>query len=106
MTKRFTPHAVLVTEHTTPIRGQISIAAAIGIENILVVPLDTRQPAATFMRQVLGKLPEHVVAFGRVLGFWLVYRDDWSVRYDRDGNPCEIRETAVECGCGTIATIH
>jgi hypothetical protein len=100
MPKRFVPHAILVTQRTAPERGQITVAAIIGIENILRLDLDRNLPSATFARQCVRKLPDTVPCFGAVQGFWLNFREDWSVRYDRNGAPCEIREEAVRCGHG------
>jgi hypothetical protein len=48
-----------------------------------------------FVRRVLDRLPEGVIAFGKTVGFVINYSPDQAVRLDRNGQPIEILDKAV-----------
>jgi hypothetical protein len=60
----------------------IFAAAVMGVERLLRLELDASLPAATYMRQALKQVPEHVLAFGRSVGVVVNYRPDFAVKYD------------------------
>jgi hypothetical protein len=95
MPKPFVAHAVILTERTTPMQGQIWAACLVGAERIFRLDLDTHLPSATFVRQCLAKLPTKVVAFGAVKGFVLNYKSDFAVEYDTEGRPLAVLDQAA-----------
>ena len=73
----------------------IFVAAVIGVEKLLRIDLDLTQRPVSFMRQVLDRLPEGIIAFGKTVGFVINYSPDQAVRFDRNGQPIEILDKAV-----------
>jgi hypothetical protein len=104
MAKRYVPHAVICTERSVP--SPIFAAAICGVERLLRLELDASLPAATYMRQALKQVPEHVLAFGRSVGVVVNYRPDFAVKYDLKGMPVETLDKAVSCGTAYLATLH
>jgi hypothetical protein len=91
--ENFCPHAIILTERTVP--SPIFVAAIIGVEKLLRIDLDATQGPVSFVRRVLDRLPEAVVAFGKTVGFAINYSPDQAVRFDRNGQPIEILDKAV-----------
>jgi hypothetical protein len=91
--ENFCPHAIILTERTVP--SPIFVAAIIGVEKLLRIDLDLTQRPVSFVRQVLDRLPEGVIAFGKPIGFVINYSPDQAVRFDRNGQPIEILDKAV-----------
>jgi hypothetical protein len=105
--KKFEPHCILVTERTTPSLGNITMVAFAGVANLLTIPLNTRLPSATWMRQAMNLVPDAVVGFGRVINFAVVYREDFCVRYALDGAVIEVLDHPVPLpGRAYIETLH
>ena len=73
----------------------IFAAAIIGVEKLLRIDLDLTQRPVSFVRRVLDRLPEGVIAFGKTVGFVINYSPDQAVRFDRNGQPIEILDKAV-----------
>ena len=65
--ENFCPHAIILTERTVP--SPIFVAAIIGVEKLLRIDLDLTQRPVSFVRRVLDRLPEGVIAFGKTVGF-------------------------------------
>ncbi|TPV99448.1 MAG: hypothetical protein USCAAHI_01120 [Beijerinckiaceae bacterium] len=91
--ENFCPHAIILTERTVP--SPIFAAAIIGVEKLLRIDLDLTQRPVSFVRRVLDRLPEGVIAFGKTVGFVINYSPDQAVRFDRNGQPIEILDKAV-----------
>jgi hypothetical protein len=91
--ENFRPHAIILTERTVP--SPIFVAAIIGVEKLLRINLDLTQRPVSFVRRVLDRLPEGVIAFGKPVGFVINYSPDHAVRFDRNGQPIEILDKAV-----------
>jgi len=91
--ENFRPHAIILTEKTVP--SPIFVAALIGVEKLLRIDLDATQGPVSFVRQVLDRLPEGVPAFGKPIGFVINYFPDKAVRFDPNGQPITILDTAV-----------
>jgi hypothetical protein len=79
----------------------IFVAAIIGVEKLLRIDLDVTQRPVSFVRRVLDRLPEGVIAFGKTVGFVINYSPDQAVRFDRNGQPIKILE-AVRPGSATL----
>ena len=98
--ENFRPHAIILTERTMP--SPIFVAAIIGVEKLLRIDLDPTQGPVSFVRRVLDRLPEGVIAFGKTVGFVINYSPDQAVRFDRNGQPIEILDKAVRPGSATL----
>jgi len=98
--ENFCPHAIILTERTVP--SPIFVAAIIGVEKLLRIDLDLTQRPVSFVRRVLDRLPEGVIAFGKTVGFVINYSPDQAVRFDRNGQPIEILDKAVRPGSATL----
>ena len=98
--ENFYPHAVILTERTVP--SPIFVAAIIGVEKLLRIDLDPTQGPVSYVRQVLDRLPEEVVAFGNTVGFVINYSPDQAVRFDPNGQPIAILDKAVRPGTATV----
>ena len=98
--ENFCPHAIILTERTVP--SPIFAAAIIGVEKLLRIDLDLTQRPVSFVRRVLDRLPEGVIAFGKTVGFVINYSPDQAVRFDRNGQPIEILDKAVRPGSATL----
>jgi hypothetical protein len=72
--ENFCPHAIILTERTVP--SPIFVAAIIGVEKLLRIDLDLTQRPVSFVRRVLDRLPEGVIAFGKTVGFVINYSPD------------------------------
>jgi hypothetical protein len=98
--ENFCPHAIILTERTVP--SPIFVAAMIGVEKLLRIDLDATQGPVSFVRQVLGRLPERVPAFGKTAGFVINYSPDMAVRFDPNGQPIETLDEAVRPGTAVL----
>lgn len=93
---RFVPHAVLRTERRVP--TQIALAGITGMPARLILRFEAGTPPVSWMPQARAALPERLPFYGRVLGFWINYRPDHAVAFDREGNPLAIAGRAVRTG--------
>jgi hypothetical protein len=98
--ENFRPHAIIVTERSVP--SPIFLAAIIGVEKLLRIDLDPTQGPVSFVRQVLDRLPERVLAFGKPIGFAINYSPDKAVRFDRNGQPIAALDKAVHPGTAVV----
>ena len=73
----------------------IFVAAIIGVEKLLRIDLDATQGPVSFVRQVLGRLPEGVPAFGKPMGFVINYSPEKAIRFDLKGQPIAVLDKAV-----------
>ena len=106
--ENFCPHAIILTERTVP--SPIFVAAIIGVEKLLRIDLDLTQRPVSFVRRVLDRLPEGVIAFGNTVGFVINYSPDQAVRFDRNGQPIEILDKlsvqeAPPCVLGDVLSL-
>jgi hypothetical protein len=102
----FKPHAVIVTERSTPIQGQLWVCAILGVHNLLKIDLDISQGQASYCKQALRNLPKNIPAFGAVTGVVINYREDYAVKLDRHGKVIGHMDKAVKLGFAYIATLH
>jgi hypothetical protein len=98
--ENFCPHAIILTERSVP--SPIFVAAMIGVEKLLRIDLDATQGPVSYVRQVLDRLPEGVPAFGKTAGFVINYSPDKAVRFDPNGQPITILDTAVRPGTAVL----
>lgn len=96
----FTPHAVLVTEREIP--SQISIVAITGADKKRVLNLPNDIPVVAWPEWVQERLPRGLPGFGLVEGFVVNYTPDHAVRFDLEGRPVEILDTAYRAGYAYI----
>ena len=105
--RRFTPHAVVQTEHTGP--SQITICGLTGgAERWLIIRFDLSRPPITFVQQALEALPNrvnlgqdgkrYVTFFGEALGVIVNYAPDNAIRCDLEGRALEVLERAYRPG--------
>ena len=110
----FVPHAVILTERTTP--EPIFVAAVIGVDRILRIDFDLSAERATFVHQAINGIRARVIrwnriadptmplgsyllpAFGKPTGFVINYEPDRAVRFDLDGRAVAILRRAVRIG--------
>jgi len=78
------------------------VAAMIGVEKLLRIDVDATQGPMSFVRHVLDRLPEGVSAFGKAIGFVINYSPDKAVRFDPNGQPITILDTAVRPGTAVL----
>jgi len=82
--RNFVPHALLKTERTVP--SQITICAVTGgPKKWLLVQFEKDSDPATYVSQVIRKLPKGVPFFGKLLGFWINYSPENCVEFDLKG---------------------
>jgi hypothetical protein len=98
--ENFRPHVIILTERT--VASPIFVAAIIGVEKLLRIDLDATQGPASFVRQVLDRLPEGVPTFGKPIGFVINYSADKAVRFDRNGQPIAILDKAIRPGTAVL----
>ena len=97
----FRPHAIIATERTVP--SPIFAAALVGVEKILRIDFDTSRPEETYLDQVMAKMPDHTIAFGRPVGVTINYAPDRAIRYDLKGKAIEELSEAVRVGRATFS---
>jgi hypothetical protein len=91
--RRFTPHALILTERSVP--QPTFVAAVIGVERLLRVDLDAAAAPVTFAGQALRAVrrrlaqwgSDQLPAFGRPIGVVVNYGPDRAVAFDMDGAP-------------------
>jgi len=93
---RFKPHAIVRTEHETP--SPIFVVAIVGAEKILRLDFNYTKPQVQWIQEIIGKLPQDAIAFGKVTGFFLNYSPDRAIEYDRDGTLVQEFPKAKLCG--------
>jgi hypothetical protein len=91
---RFTPHAIVETEHTRP--SSLWMCAVLGVETLLRIDFPKGLPSACFMRFALSKVPASVPTFGRPISVVLNYRADFAVRYSLDGAVIEVLDAPAK----------
>jgi hypothetical protein len=94
--EQFQPHAVIIPERRVP--SPIFVAGLIGVDKLLMIPLDTSRPRSSFIGQALRKLPDAIPAFGRPVGVVVNYTPDRAVRFDLHGRALELLPQAVRSG--------
>jgi hypothetical protein len=98
--ENFCPHAIILTEQTVP--SPMFVAAIIGVEKLFRIELDLTQGPVSFVWQVLDRLPEGVLAFGKPIGFVINYSPDKAVRFDPNGQPLAVLDKAVRPGTAVL----
>jgi hypothetical protein len=86
--EQFRPHAVIIPERRVP--SPIFVAALIGVDKLLVIPLDASRPRSSFISQALRKLPDAIPAFGRLVEVVINYAPDRAMRFDLQGRALEL----------------
>jgi hypothetical protein len=101
---RFKPHAILRTERKIP--SPIFVVAFVGAENILRLDFDYTKPQDQWVEEVISKLPQDVIAFGKVTGFFINYAPNRMVEYDHDGTPVQELPEAKRPGRASMVHIN
>ncbi|TXN83012.1 hypothetical protein [Methylobacterium sp. WL8] len=111
----FIPHAIIVTERSSP--TQINSAGWFGIGKLLRLRLDLIQGEDTFVQQAMNGLAKRIIDldcvdwrgqipwFGAPAFLVINYGEDHAIRYDLDGKYIETLEGALPTGYGA-QTIH
>ena len=99
--KAFRPHAIIATRRTVP--SPIFVAALVGVEKILRMDFDASRPEETYLDQVLRKIPDHTIAFGRPIGVAINYAPNRAIRYDLKGKVIEELSLADRVGRATFS---
>lgn len=103
----FQPHAVILTEHTTP--TQITMCGLTGGARCRrIISFDLSQSPVTFITQALNALPQQTMArcdggrsvmfFGKVFGLIINYAPDAALRCNLKGEPLEVLDNAYRVG--------
>ena len=82
----FQPHAIWLGERTRP-------SPVIGV-NRKPLLLDPALPPWEMVARAVASAPPGVPLLGRTTGFWLNYTPDLAVRYDLQGIPQEVKDSA------------
>jgi hypothetical protein len=94
--KHFRPHAIWRTERDSP--SQIFIVAFIGVDKILRLDLDQSVSQSRWVKTVRSQMPDQVISFGKVTGFYINYAPDHAKEFDRLGNVVGELSKAVRPG--------
>lgn len=102
----FKPHAVILTERSTP--QPIFIAALIGADRLLRVDFDLAARPSSFVNQALNGMrvklqrwpngPGKLLCFGAPIGVVVNYSPDRAIRFDLDGKALQILPRAYRVG--------
>lgn len=91
----FRPHVIWETALSIP--SPIVIAGMVNARRGLFwYPQNPDAPAIS--EDALAAMPEGVVCYGRVVGFYVNYSPDCAVRFDRQGEPLEALDRAIRPG--------
>ncbi|MBM0206591.1 hypothetical protein JNW90_28970 [Micromonospora sp. STR1s_5] len=102
--RSFKPHAIIRTERTIP--SQTTLAAFTHAERLLLVPLDTGQPRATWVRQALVTMNVRLRQFGGVIPFFgkpvgltVAFTAERTAHYDCEGRLLKLTGAVGEGRC-------
>lgn len=88
--QEFQPHAILLTE-----KPATSLVVSMMRPRLKTIRFEPGSDPATFVHQVLERLPDEVEFFGRITGFAMNYAEDRVDVYDRQGNRLRSQSTPV-----------
>jgi hypothetical protein len=98
----FQPHGVILTALSVP--SPIHVAALLGGERLLRIPLDTDAPSDTFSQQARHRLPPDggVPGFGWIIGYVVNDSPDEAGQYELEGHEVARFGRAIRMGQTTV----
>ena len=101
----FRPHAVLKTERSVP--SQITLYAVIGGDRKhRLREFEAASDPSTYVDQVLKSLPDEVLFFGKVQGFYINFSPDCCVEFDLEGKTVEEYDKAKRLGVSSAGGLE